>query len=51
MIMNTKLNTTGLDKIVYESPMTTLMDICTDGILCASGQTEMLSDDVDYWNN
>ena len=51
MIMNTKLNTAGLDRIVYESPMTTLMDISTDGILCASGQTEMLSDDVDYWNN
>lgn len=49
--MNTKLNTIGQDKIVYEAPMATLMDISTDGILCASGQTEMLLDDVDYWNN
>ena len=48
--MNTKLNTTGVDNIVYETPMSVLMDISTEGALCASGRTEMLDDDVDFWN-
>ena len=50
MIMNTKLNTISLDNIVYETPISVLVDISTEGILCASGRTEMLSDDVDFWN-
>lgn len=47
-----KENMTGLiDCKVYESPLSSLLEMSSEGVLCASGQNEMLDDDVNFWNN
>lgn len=49
--MNKKIMTDRGDGTVYESPVSSLLELTSEGVLCESGLTEMLEDDVNFWNN
>jgi len=49
--MNKKIMTDQGEEKVYVSPVSLLLELTSEGVLCESGLTEMLEDDVNFWNN